>query len=583
MIAQRLALCLLLALPAFAADRKDPILGAMEDELDRSRLLRTMPLAQPYYFEYAIHDGDHIDISATLGALVGAHDVRFRIPEITVRAGDTQFDSTNYAGGDTHAGSGYGIFALPLDDSYRVLRRDLWLTTDSAYKQALELLSLKRAALRDVTLNEDLPDFDSAAPLQRIAGARIHPFDQAGWTERVRRLSALFRGYPAVRYSSVTFDGGQGLFYLATSEGARIRVSETSVQLRVNADAQAPDGMMLHDAVFFHSLDADGVPPDAELERGVREVAANLTALAAAPTGAEYSGPVLFEGVAAGQLFAQVLGANLAAPRRPVTPPGLSLPVRTSELENRIGSRILPEWMDVVDDPTQSEWRGRPLFGHYDVDLEGVAAQRVSLVEKGVLKNFLLTRQPVKTFRVSNGHARLPGSFGEKRAGIGNLFVSASGGVSPAELRKRLIDLCRERNMPYGILIRKMDFPSTAPGGELRRLFAGMAQSGGAAHPVSLPVLVYRVYLDGHEQLVRGLRLRGLNARSLKDIEAASNEPAAFDYYDNGRPFAAVGAGSYAAESSVIAPSVLIDDVELERIEEELPKLPIVPAPALLQ
>jgi len=137
--------------------------------------------------------------------------------------------------------------------------------------------------------------------------------------------------------------------------------------------------------------------------------------------------------------------------------------------------------------------------------------------------------------------------------------------------------------MPYGILIRKMDFPSTAPGGELRRLFAGMLNRAAPRTRSACRFWSIAVYLDGHEQLVRGLRLRGLNARSLKDIEAASNEPAAFDYYDNGRPFAAVGAGSYAAESSVIAPSVLIDDVELERIEEELPKLPIVPAPALLQ
>lgn len=567
----RTALCLLLALPALAADAKDPILRAMEDEMARSRTLRTMALAQPYYFEYAIHDAYRLDISASLGALISSRSVRFRFPQVEVRAGDYKFDDTNFAGSYNH-GSGYD--ALPLDDSYPVLRHHLWLATDQAYKQSLELLSLKRAALRDVTLSEDLPDFCPAAPLERLTAARIHPFDEAGWVARVRRLSALFANYPAVRSSGVSFDGGQGLFYLATSEGTRIRVPETSVAVSLRANTQAPDGMVLRDTASFYSLDPDGLPPDAELERGVTEVAENLTALARAPVGESYSGPVLFEGVASAQLFAQVLGGNLAVPRRPVTPPGRTLPLVPSELENRMGDRILPEWMDVTDDPTQSEWHGRALFGHYDVDMEGVAAQSVSLVEKGVLKNFLLTRQPVKTFRSSNGHARLPGSFGSKAAGIGNLFVSASGGVSEAALRQRLIDLCRQRNKPYGIAIRKLDFPTAASGGDLRR---AMTPSGGG-RPVSPPVLVYRVYPDGHEQLVRGVRLRGMNARSLKDILAASSETTVFDFYDTGAPLGIV-AGSFVSEASVVAPSVLIDDVEIERVEEELPKLPVVPAP----
>jgi hypothetical protein len=536
-----------------------------------------MALAQPYYFEYAIHDGYRLDVSATLGALVASRQTRFRLPQVEVRAGDYQFDDSNYAGGDSHPGSYYDISEFPLDDSYPVLRHHLWLATDMAYKRALELFSLKHAALRDVTPGDDLPDFCSAKPIERLAGARIQPFDEAAWAARVRRLSALFANYSAVMHSGVSFGGSEGLLYLATSEGTRIRVPETSVVLRVLARAQARDGMMLRDDVSFYSLDAGHMPLDAELERGVKDVAEKLTALAGAPVGESYSGPVLFEGEASAQLFAQVLGGNLAVPRRPVTPPGRSLPLRSSELENRIGARILPEWVDVADDPTQAEWHGRALFGHYDVDLEGVAAQSVSLVEKGVLKNFLLTRQPVKTFRASNGHARLPGSFGDKAAGIGNLFVHASGGVPEAALRQRLIDLCRERSKPYGILIRQMDFPSTASGADLRRELAGMTESG--ARPVSLPVLIYRVYLDGHEQLVRGLRLRGMNARSLKDILAASSETAVFDFYDTGVPLGLPG-GSYNSEASVVAPSVLIDDVEIERIEGELPKLPVVPPPA---
>ncbi len=311
------------------------------------------------------------------------------------------------------------------------------------------------------------------------------------------------------------------------------------------------------------------------MERRLARLAANTAALAAAPLGEEYSGPVLFEGVASAQLFAEILGRNFAVPRRPVTEPGRPGSFPYSELAGRRGARILPEWMDVADDATQKEFRGRPLFGSYAVDREGIAPRRVALVEKGVLKNFLLTRQPVRGFEGSNGHARLPGSFGASAAAIGNLFVRAGETVPLAELKKKLIEICDARGKPYGILVRKMDFPSSASLEEVRRLLAG----GGSARPVSMPVLVYRVYPDGREELVRGLRFRGLNARSFKDILAAGDDETVFDFLNNTAPFALMGAGGYIAESCVVAPSILIDDLELHPAEDELPRLPLVSPP----
>jgi TldD protein len=577
------ALWLLAALAAvpLSAQKDDAVLRAMVDEMQRSRLLRTMPFAQPYFFSYALHDGDSVNASARLGALNGARRIRFRLPQVEIRAGDYQFDNTNFLGFGFYPGARYDVGEFPIDDSYAVLRRHLWLATDMVYKAAIQAFSGKRAALRDVARGEELPDFYHAAPAEVLTPAPVPAIDEKEWAGRVRRISAVFLSYPAVMRSMAAFEGASGRLRIVTSEGTRVRVPEGSAALRVLASAQAADGMTLRDAAFFYALDPAGMAPEAEMERAAREVAENLTALVRAPVGEAYTGPVLFEGIAAGQLFAEVLGKNLAAPRRPVGPPGRPVPFAASELENRAGTRILPEWMDVVDDPGQTEWNGRALFGHYAVDLEGVKAQRVSLVEKGVLENFLLTRQPVKGFSESNGHARLPGSFGVKAAAVSNLFVTATGGLPAAELRQKFIALCRERNRPYGILIRKMDFPSSASAEEVRRLLAGMAQSGGAARPVSLPLLAYRVYPDGREEPVRGLHFRGLNARSLKDIVAASSDSSVFDFYDSNAPFAMIGGAAFVAEASVIAPSVLVDDLELEPIQEEWPKPPVAPAPPL--
>jgi hypothetical protein len=213
------------------------------------------------------------------------------------------------------------------------------------------------------------------------------------------------------------------------------------------------------------------------------------------------------------------------------------------------------------------------------VDFEGVAAKRLILVEKGTLKNFLLTRQPVTGFKESNGRARLPGPFGSSAAGISNLFVRAAQSVPAADLKKQLLETCKTRNLPYGIVVRKLDFPSSASIDELRRLAAASANEGSGPHIFSSPILIYRVYADGREELIRGVRFRELNVRSLRDIRAAGDDTTIFDYLDNGAPLALMGAGSYASETTVIAPSVLVDDLEVRKVDDELPKLPIVPPP----
>src|SRR6185436_11646272 len=193
---------------------------------------------------------------------------------------------------------------------------------------------------------------------------------------------------------------------------------------------------MLRDAVVFHSSRPGAFATEADMARAITSLAENVSALAKAEKAEGYNGPVVFEREAAAQIFAQVIGKNLALAKRPVMEPGRPGAVPSSELEGRFGARILPEWMDLVDDPTQTEWRGRPLFGHYLVDMDGVAPTPLSVVEKGVLKNFLLTRQPARNFKSSNGHARLQGGFGANTAGIGNLFVKASETVTPAELKR---------------------------------------------------------------------------------------------------------------------------------------------------
>jgi len=203
------------------------------------------------------------------------------------------------------------------------------------------------------------------------------------------------------------------------------------------------------------------------------------------------------------------VGENLRIPRKPLTDPGRNINFLPSEFETRVGARVLPEFFDVTDDATQETYNGKALSGFYLFDLEGVKPKPVSVIEKGTLRNVLTTRQPIKNFPVSNGHARLGGNGGNRSAAFSNLFFKASQSQPMDDLKKQLLQLLKDRSKPYGMLVRKLDFPFSGGGSELQALAQASSQSGGSARPVSPPILVYRVYPDGREELVRGLRFRG--------------------------------------------------------------------------
>jgi predicted Zn-dependent protease len=581
-ITSRLLLVILAAAlrTVFAADPSDVVLKAMRDELEHSKSLDAGNLGKPYFISYDVEEGEAFSASASMGGLIISNDTAFRLPRIQVRVGDYQFDNTNFEGSRSNRGSRYDIERFPIENLYSVLRRYLWLATDQSYKAAVESLASKRAALKNISAGESLPDFALAEPSRLIEDIPQSKLDRAVWLERARSLSAIFAEFPQVLESNVEVQAIKNIRRLVNSEGSEVRTADDVLFLRARVTGQAPDGMRLHDAVAVHARDSGRGLNETDLRREVRQVAESIAALTRAPVGDVYNGPVLFDGVAAAQLFAELLGRNLALTRRPVSEPGgRSANMPSSELEGRQGSRILPEWIDVIDDPTQQTLNGHRLFGSYWVDFEGVAGKRVVVVEKGVLKNFLLTRQPVTGFKESNGHARLPGPSGASAAGISNLFVRAAQSVPVADLKKQLLELCKARNLPYGIVVRKLDFPSSASIDELRRLVAANANEGSGSRLVSSPILIYKAYADGREELIRGVRFRELNVRSLRDIRSAGDDTTIFDYLNNGVPLALMGAGSYASETTVIAPSVLVDDLEVRKVDDELPRLPIVPPP----
>ncbi|MBL8177690.1 MAG: hypothetical protein JNK48_23635 [Bryobacterales bacterium] len=554
----------------------DVVLKAMKEEMARGKTLRVVG-DPPYFFEYTLDDAEFYSASASYGALSLDRSSRVRQPRVRIRVGDAKLDNTNHIFSDMYRGSRYDPSQFPLDDNYDTLRLGFWLATDRAYKQALEAFARKKASLKNMAASgEQLPDFSAAPAVSMVLPIVRKPIDTSAWKAIVKDASSIFSGYPELLLSDASFSVSQTTSYLVNSEGTQFRIPDHLATFRARATALAPDGSTLRDYVEFHSLDPLRLSKPDDLKRGALQVANIVKEMIKAEVLESYSGPVLFEGTAGAQLLAELLARSLNVMRRPITDPDRPLNLPAGELEGRVGSRILPDWIDVVDDPTQKEFRGVPLFGHYLIDVEGVVPKPLQMVEKGVLKTYYSTRQPIPGVDASNGHARIPGALGNNTALAGNLFVKAGQSQPEAELRKKLLDMAKQRNKPFAIVVKKMDFPSTASLDELRRIAGGVQ-----GRAVSKPLRIYKVFPDGREELIRGVRFRGLTVRTLKEILAASDELHTFEYLENGGPFSHVDTGGYVSPTSVISPALLFEDLELEKIQGEVPRPPIVPPPPL--
>jgi TldD protein len=500
-------------------------------------------------------------------------DFRARMLRTDVRVGAPTFDNSNFEGGGGH------VESLPIEDDYAALRRELWLRSDEAYKMAIETLARKRSAESGQAKGDEddaVGDFSTETPARVVAApASVDVVAQTGpLRDTVVRLSALLRDYPMINGSRVTGTFAVGRRRMVSSEGTFVDDGKRLVRIDVTAETQADDGMKLRSFVPFSALTPAGLPPLADMEKAVRAMATELTAMRTAPIAQNGSAAVLFEGAAAGQIVKHLLAEQLVGTPPPKTASaGSDEHGQSSELANKLGQKVASTLIAIADDPLQEVGPGKvPLFGAYRADDEGVPAQRVALVEKGVLRSLLMSRTPRREITHSNGHARSP-RFSGPHVHIGNLFVTSS---SPGLARKSLLGELAKVAKGGGVepyVVRLLE-DSTVSGGDsddMMSLFSfGMGGGRGGPPPVR-PLVVYRLK-DGKEQLVRGLTLEGLLPRSFKEITAVGKEPVVYNFIDAG------GAGT-GIPSSIIAPALLFSDVDIRRQSGKNRKPPLYPRP----
>jgi TldD protein len=520
-------------IPAGAAS--DPILRALEAELTRSKSqLKMDNVDSPFYIEYRVFDVEQFDASAAFGALREQNRTRLRLLRAVVRLGDYKLDSF------FNAGQGISDI-LPLDNDELAIRHQVWLATDQAYKRASEAFSNKKSQLKQLNIEQPVDDFAKAEPALSIGPVAKLEVDPAKWTKMLESATAVYRNDPQIQSLNASVNFTVLSQYFVNTEGTVTRHGSAHYQIVLTATEQAPDGMRLERSPQFTANRIEELPTPDEFQKDALNLIKDMKTLREAPVvDEEYRGPVLFSNDAATDMFFDLIVPNVLG-RRPA--PGR--PARTvGAFSSSWRARVLPDFISVVDDPTLDAFGGHGLGGSYKVDDEGVPAAPVTVVDKGTLVNYLIGRAPIRDFPVSNGHGRASGN-GSTAPAPGNLFFRPAKTSTRAELKKQLIDECRNRGLKYGYFVDTLG-------------------------PRLAPRMLFRVWTDdGHEELVRGAVFNELDVRALRsDLVAAGDDPLVSNR--TGVPF-----------MTIVSPSVLFDELEVKRADNSKEKLPDYPAPAL--
>jgi predicted Zn-dependent protease len=522
-----------------AEAEKDPVLKSMLTELDRNvSQLQLKGFEKPFFIQYRIEDVDNFETKAAFGATQDSDHTHARIARVTVFVGDYKTDSSGLRGDGA-------LELAAIDDDPIALRSSLWAATDQAYKAALAAYAQKQADLKQVQTPPQADDLSREKPVISLEAPLTLKVDENAWIDRVARASSLYRTDTSVKamehdvqYCTAAFRGRATTTWLVNSEGTIVRKSASVYQENFGAGTQASDGMKIDRSRATTGVTLNDLESAETFNKNAVALIASLADLRKAPlVEEEYHGPVLLSSDAGADTMRRLLGSGVTATR-----PRLGTEARTSgPFASSYHARVLPDFFDVVDDPTMKKFDGVNLVGAYDIDDEGVPAQSVNLITDGKLENYLIGRAPVRDFPQSNGHGRA-GVSAPPRPAVGVLKVTAKQGLTDGELNKKLLALAKDHELKSVYYVETLGGPTA-------------------------PRLLYRINADGTRELVRGAHLADLDQRSIRsNIEAAGKDLWVANYFGE-------------VPETVIAPALLLDDVTIRRANEKNEKRPFYPPP----
>lgn len=547
-------LAIVLIFISFSISKSESVLDIAKSELNRNFNELQKESTPPYYISYNITDIQSISINASFGNLMSNDSVNQRILDIDLRVGDYNFDNTHIIRGSSfNFGGGSGFEFLPLDNNADAIKRKIWYTTDKVYKEAIETYEKAKSNTAVKVEQEDKSaDFSKEEPVKFSESVNKLTIDREKWVGYVKQLSNLFNSDPLLYDGSVSFQLENKTKYFVNTEGSQLKFDESSIRVFVYAKTKATDGMSLPLYESYFAFTPETLPPLGKIEADILKLISSLKALRDAPLMDTYSGPAILSGEASGVFFHEIFGHRVEGHRE-------KDPSSSQTFKKSVGELILPDFIDVIFDPTIKERNGTELSGYYKFDDQGVKSQKVVSVDDGIFRSFLMARSPIEGFEHSNGHGR-------KQAGYNavsrqsNLIVESKNKVSDAELVEQLRKECKKQDKEFGLYFKTVQGGFTFTGRTVPNAFN------------VLPLEVYKIYADGRaNELVRGVDLIGTPLSTFSNILSTSERVGVF----NG----ICGAESGGVPVSASSPDILVSKIEVQKKKKSQAKPPILDAP----
>ncbi len=552
---------------ALADSRSDLMFKVLDDELQRNTSQLVMEkLERPYFITYTIDDVQQLEISASLGQLLRSQLERSRFLTTDLRVGDYKLDNSNFVSG--FSGFGAEFTSIPVDDDYDAIRNEVYLATDQAYKSALESLSKKRAYLQSRVINDRSDDHIKFPANKFLDKPEAFDIDAGFFEDLAQPMTEVFRSYPAIISSELNITASVVNQYLANSEGTRTLRGDRIYGFSLSMAGRTADGEDVVNSDRIIVNDFKKIPARAELIAWAKGNAEKINRMISADTLEDYIGPVLFSGEAAGEFLRQLFSKNVSNQPSPVyeNDQMSSMMSAGSDFVNKLNRRVLPLTMNVFNDPTLDKIGDTPLIGRYEVDDAGNPPERTQLVENGKLVNLLIGITPTKKVKEPNGSARGAVSK-DVTAKPANLIFESTDKITTDKLKKNLIGMCKDIDLPFGIMVTKIRDMSTSAGGFQ---FFGQQLGGSSDEGLTQPYEIFKIYADGREEPIRGLQFTDVNVRILRDIVQTDNSRYIYNYL--------IG-NDYEMPATIVTPSLLIEEMELKKIDSKVKKPPVLPSP----
>lgn len=528
------------------------VIKAMKEELNRSwEKLRLDNYESPYFISYQIKDNTYYSVKGKYGGIVSSDSDRTRRLFVDVRVGNYEFDNSivGKSGGRLpFQDASY----VPIDNNVDAIRTVLWQVTDYTYKQALTQYFNKKATYVQKIKDKALPSFSREEIHAYYDPEDSLVFNPKEWEDKIREISAIYKSYRDLIDADISISAQKETIYFVNTEGTSYIKDEILYSINADVVTRAEDGRVLRNYRNLYYILPKDIPSTEEIESVVRGMIEETLKIRKAGVLSPLTVPAILGPEAAGVMFHEAVGHRLEGERQIDDKEGQTF-------KDKVGQKIIPTFLSVIDDPTMERFNGTYILGYYTFDDQGVPGQKVVLTENGVLENFLISRTPIDGFYKSNGHGRA--SYGRApMARMSNLIVKSNKEYTRDKLKKLLIEEVKRQNKPFGVIIEKMAGGETSTSSYNFQAFK------------ATPLVIFKVDPQtGKETLARGVEVVGTPLISINKIMATGNDYGAFNGF--------CGAESGYVPVSTIAPSILVSEIELQRTSDEKEKLPLLPPP----